>query len=353
MKRLIAAFAALLLVFFSSAFAEDYTHINGEAFYNQTADDIQSGSFSLNPSKVFQSLSDTLLSQINDCRGDLVTLLVIAVLSSVLRILKNSDGGKDVSETAFFACFTLMTVSALKIFTSAVGYGVEVIDKICEFITKLIPIFAALLVSGGAVTSASAFHPVMSAAIYIMTLLTDKCIVPLVYFSTVLGIVGHITPNLKISAFTSLLRSAAKWLLMSSLTVFTGITAIYGFSAPVFDAVAIKGIKFAVGTFVPVVGGILSETVDTVLTSTKLMKSAVGTAGITALISICSAPVIKLAVIYFMLKLSAAASEPFTDKRISDMLAEIAASVSLVLAMVITASTLFIICIAIMLGATN
>lgn len=353
MKRLTAVLAVLLLFFQTAVLADEYTHIEGEDFYNAAVDEISGGSFSLNPAELFESGINKLFKEIRESRSEMINLLIIAALSGVLQILKSSDGEKEISETAFFACFTLMTMSALRIFSITVGYGVQIIDTICEFVTKLSPVFAALLVSGGSVTSAAAFHPVLSAAVYIMTLLVDKCIVPMVYFSAVLGIVGHITPRLHMTAFTNLIRSVAKWLLMASLTVFTGVTAIYGFSAPVFDAVAMKGIKFAVGTFVPVVGGILSETVDTVLSSTKLMKSAVGTAGIISLAAICIVPVIKILAIYIMLRLTAAAAEPITDKRISDMLGEIASSVSLVLGMVITASTLFIICIAIMLGATN
>ncbi len=353
MKKLILIITAVFFIFSAVVFADEYTEIDGEDFYNQTAGDIQKGTLSLNPAEIVQNTVNRLFAEVGECRKEIINLLVIAALSGILQILKSSEGKKEVSETAFFACFTLMTMSALKIFTSAVGCGAEVIDNICGFVTKLVPVFAALLVSGGAAASASAFHPVMSAAIYIMTILVDKCIVPMVYFSAVLGIIGHITPGLKISSLTNLIRSAAKWLLTASLTVFTGVTAIYGFSAPVFDAVAMKGIKFAVGTFVPVVGGILSETVDTVLSSTKLMKSAVGTAGIISLVSICALPVIKILAIYIMLKLSQAAAEPISDKRMADMLGEIASSVSLILGMVITAATLFIICIAIMLGATN
>lgn len=351
-KYTAAAVFFIIILCISSAFAEDYTYIDGENIYNTTVEEISGGKFFLNPSELIQEGVNSLFKEIRESRAEMINLLVIAALSAVLQILKTTGEEKEVSETAFFACFTLMTVSALKIFSVTVGYGMSIVTQTCEFVTNLSPVFAALIVSGGGTVSAAAFRPVLSAAVYVMTLLVENCIVPMIYSSAVLGIVGHITERLKISALTNLIRSAAKWLLMASLTVFTGVTAIYGFSAPAFDQVAVKGIKFAVGSFVPVVGGILSETVETVLSGTHLMKNAVGTAGIISLAACCAIPIIKIFAIYLMLRISAAAAEPVTDKRISDMLGEIAASVSLVLAMVITASVLFIICIAIILGAT-
>ena len=131
-----------------------------------------------------------------------------------------------------------------------------------------------------------------------------------------------------------------------------GINAIYGFSVPVLDAVSLKALKFTVGSCVPVVGGLVSDTVETVLSSTKLMKNAVGTAGIISLITICFIPIIKLAVIIFMLKLASAAAEPLTDKRIANMISDIVTPVTMVFSMVVSTAMLFIISVAIIMGAT-
>ena len=54
-----------------------------------------------------------------------------------------------------------------------------------------------------------------------------------------------------------------------------------------------------------------------------------------------------------MLSICAAASEAIADKRITEMLKDISSCVSLVLGMVVTALVLFIICIAIIMGATG
>lgn len=340
----------LFMLFFSfSASAEEYTHIDGNSFYNDTADSIMEGDFTLNPVSLIQKGADKLFEEFRKSRGELVGILVIAALSGVLKAMKDKD---EISEAANFACFMLMTVSAIRIFSLTVGYGVEVIRDLSTFITKLSPVFIALLVSGGASITAAAFHPILSGAVYVMTLIVDKCIVPLVYLSAVLGIVGHITPRLQLTAFTKLIRGTGKWLLLMSLTVFTGVTAAYGFAAPAVDAIALKSMKFAVGSFVPVVGGLLSDTVETVLSGTHLMKNAVGTAGIISITAICAVPVIKILVIKIMLEICAAVAEPLSDKRIMGMLRDISASVSMVLGMVITTSMLFIVCISIILNLT-
>lgn len=259
------------------ALCEDLSHIEGEDFFNRTTDLILSGNFFKDPTEILKSLSDSLFSELLTSRREMIGLLVIALLSGALKALESGEENAS-AEAASFACFVLITMSALKIFTDAVGYGVSVIYDIGDFVTKLAPTLMIMLASCGAVSSSAAFHPILSGAVYVFTWLIDNCILPLVYLSAVLSVVGHITPKLSLSSLAKLARSFGKWLLTAALTVFVGISAIYGFSAPALDAVTLKAAKFAVGSFVPVVGGILSDTVETVISSAALMKNAVGSA---------------------------------------------------------------------------
>lgn len=352
MKLFFSCFFLLVILFPEPVFAEEIISLEGEPFFNQTGQEIMEGTLVLNPIELAQTCIDQLLAELRNCRASILSLLFIAAISGVLQILQSSSP-ESVSEIGFFACFTLMTIAAMQIFSDTVGYGTEVILSLTDFITKLAPLFTALLVSCGAITSAAAFHPVLAAAVYCISLLVEKCLIPLIYFSAILGIIGHITPRIQLSNATRLIRSFARWILTAALTLFTGITALYGFSAPVLDSMTAKGIKFAVGSFVPVIGGLLSDTVETVLSGTRLMKNAVGTAGLICVISICAVPILKIFVMLLMLKLCAAATEPLTDKRVGDMLGDIAGSVTTVFTMVLTVSMLFIICIGIMIAATT
>ncbi len=343
----------MLLAVCMPVFAEESPTLAGEDLFNETARQVVEGEFTLDPVKLINMGLEKLFSEITQSREILVSMLVIAAVSGVLNAMQSSLSEGGVSETAFFACFTLMTAAVVQIFSITVGYGVEVIHQLSEFITKLAPLFTILMVSGGAVTSAAVFNPVLSGAVYVITFVVDKCIVPLVYLGAVLGIVNNISAKVQITKFNALIRSLAKWILTAVLTIFTSITAIYGFSAPVLDGVKLKAVKFAVGSLVPVVGGLLSDTVETVLNGTRLVKNAAGVAGMVAVCAIALVPILKIGVMILMLKLAAAAIEPLTDKRMTDMVSDVTGSVVTIFAMVITTAMLFIICIGIMVGATN
>lgn len=326
--------------------------IPGEDLYNETVEKTVSGELSLNPIDLLNMLSDDLLGEIRECADDVMILFIIAAISGVITTISSSFGNKSTSEAAFFACFTLMSAAAIKCFSVAMGYGTDVITAMSDFITKLSPVLMIMLATSGNVVSASAFQPVMSGAVYVVSVVIDKCLVPLIAFSSVLAVAGNISDKVQLSGFCRVVKSISKWLMAAIITIFTGISAIYGFSSPALDAVSGKAVKFAVGSLVPVVGTFLSDTLETVVSGTRLMKNSVGTAGIIVTCVICVIPVLKIGVIQLMLKLTSAIAEPLTDKRISSMMWEVSESVTTVFAVVIMVAVLFLINISIILAAT-
>lgn len=327
--------------------------IQGEDLFNSTVEETVSGKMSLSPINILNKLSEGLLGEIRECADDVIILFIMAAVSGIITTISKSFGNKSTSEAAFFACFTLMSATAIKCFSTAMQYGTDVVNSMTDFITKLSPMMMLMLAASGKTVSAAAFQPVLSGAVYVVSVVIEKCLVPLIAFSSVLAVAGNVSDKVQLSGFCRVVKSIAKWLMAAIMTIFTGISAIYGFSSPALDAVSGKAVKFAVGSLVPVVGSFLSDTLETVVSGTRLMKNAVGTSGIIVMCVICIVPIMKIGVMQLMLKLTSAIAEPLTDKRISSMMWEVSESVTTVFAVVVMVAVLFLINISIMLAATN
>lgn len=344
----------LMLILPVSAYAAlEMPRIEGEKTFNETVGEVVSGEFSLNPVHIFNLVKEDLLREIRESASDIGILLILAAMSAAVNVLSGAFGGKSVGETAFFACFALMSAAAVKCFTVSLEYGMDAINAMTEFITKLSPVLSVTLLSCGGAASAAAFHPVLLGAVYIITVIVQKCLMPLICFGAVLAIAGNISGGVKLSGFCRLVKSAARWIMAAVMTLFTGISAIYGFSAPAMDAVSAKTVKFAIGSLVPVVGGFLSDTLETVISGTRLMKNAVGISGIVVVCAVCAIPILKIGIIQLMLRLTAAIAEPLTDKRVSTMLWEVSETVTTIFGIVIMIAVLFIINICIILAVTS
>ncbi|MDO5398097.1 MAG: stage III sporulation protein AE [bacterium] len=356
MKRVGILLAVMLLIFVQAgavfAYGPAVPELSGEPEFNNNVGQIISGEKKLSPAGIINTVKDDLLREIRAGAKEIMLLVIIAAMSGAVTLLAD-NGMKAGSEAAFFCCFTAMSASALKCFSIALNYGSEVVGALTDFITKLSPLLMMMLIACGKPASAAAFHPVLSSAVYIIGIVVNKVMLPMCVFCAVLSVSGNIGGENKISGICRAAGSVNKWIMSAVVTIFTGISTIYGFNAPSLDALSAKTIKFAAGTLVPVVGGFLSDTLETVVSGSRVMKNAVGTAGIIAICSICLIPVLKIGVLHLMLQIAAAISEPLSDKRISSMLRDCAGAVSGIFALVVMTAVLFIIDLCIILAATN
>lgn len=347
MKKLFLT-VLIFLMLFSAAYAEGY-EISGNGTFNSTVSRITGGDFDLNPISLINSLFSSFFYELKNAGGLLKSVLVLSVSAGLVRVLSSSFKDSATAETAGLACFLLVSLPIIKVFSEVLSYCTEAIHGICDFITKFEPIFISMLISCGAVSQAAAFQPVLMASVYVLGLLLDKCILPVCCFSAILALVGNLSDRIEIGTLTKLLSSVSKWLLTGVLTLFSAVLSLYGFTTKAFNAVATKGIKFAVGSLVPVVGGILSDTVETVLSGANLLKSAVGTAGMITVFTIAFSPAVKILIIMLLLKATAAIIEPFSEKRTVNMLLSVSEAVKMLFSMVVTSTLLFIISIGIIL----
>ena len=352
MKRIL--FVIIFVLFLPvGVSAYDVPQLDGYDGFNQTVTQTAEGNLSLNPIKILNAVGDMLVKEIKSSASEIVILLSAAAMSGIVNVLTSSFGEKGSGEAAFFACFTLMSTAALRCFNAALSCGTAAVETMSLFTDKLSPLLMTVLIACGKITAASSFQPVFSASVYIISLVIKTCLIPLMTFGAVLSVAGNINSKMQISNFTKVVRSLSKWLMAAIITIFTGISAVYGFSAPALDAVGAKAVKFAVGSMVPVVGTFLSDTLETVVSGTKLMKNAVGVSGIITLCVICAVPIVKIIIMQFMLKITAALAEPLTDSRISKMLWEMSEAITSVFAAVVMTAVLFMINIGIIIAATG
>ena len=137
------------------------------------------------------------------------------------------------------------------------------------------------------------------------------------------------------------------------ITIFVGLLSLEGTLTSSVDGLTIKGIKTAASTFIPVVGKALGDSVDTVLGATSLIKNSVGFVGIIIVIGICVLPIIKLIVLNVMYSFVGAISEPLADKKIVNVINQMAGVFKILLGIMFFIAVLLIIGIALTLKISN
>ena len=101
------------------------------------------------------------------------------------------------------------------------------------------------------------------------------------------------------------------------------------------------------------VGGILAETVETVMNCSVVIKNAIGIVGIIAVVVIAVLPIIKMTACLILFRLCAALIQPIAEKKWVKCISEFGDSVSSTLAMAVTVVVMFVIILTIIINVGN
>ncbi|WP_429731382.1 stage III sporulation protein AE [Bacillus smithii] len=281
------------------------------------------------------------------------SLIVLTVLCALLQSLQNAFEQGTVSKVAYAVVFMVLIVIALNSFHIAIQYSKESIERMTHFSLALIPLLLALIAASGGAVSAAFFHPVMIFLMNTSGLFIQNIVFPLLFLSVVVSMVSLFSKEYKATQLASLLRNWSIGLLGIFMAVFLGVVSVQGTATAVTDGLAVRTAKFVTGNFVPVIGRMLTETADTVMSASVLLKNTVGIAGMAIILIIAAFPAVKILLIALIYKVAAAVLQPIGAGPVITCLDIMSKSILYVFAALAIVSIMFFLCITIIVTAGN
>jgi stage III sporulation protein AE len=280
-------------------------------------------------------------------------LILLTVFSMFLQTMQNAFEKSSISKVAYSIVFMVLIIIALNSFHVTIEYTKETIDTMISFFLALVPLLLALIAASGGLISAAFFHPVLLFLMNTSGLLIGKVVLPMLFLATILSIVSTLTEHYKVTQLASMIRNWSIGLLGIFMTVFLGVISVQGASTAVADGITIRTAKFITGNFIPVVGRMFTDAADTVISASVLLKNTVGIAGVAILLLITLFPALKILVIAFIYKLTAAVLQPLGGGPVIQCLDIISKSMMYIFAALAIVSVMFFLSITIIIAAGN
>lgn len=315
--------------------------------------DAASGKFEFNVKSIADNLLRFLFKELYQNIGLLVKIIVLVILCALLKNLQTSFMSESVGEVAFFVCYVVIVSVLLVSFSTAMNMGMEIIDSMVGFMYATVPVLITLLVTGGNITSGGIFQPIMLMVVEVSATVIKNFFIPLIFLATILSIVNNISDKIQLSRLTAFIRQITAWALGTILTVFIAVVSLQGSMGAVVDGVTSKAAKFAISTFIPVVGKTLSDAADTVIGCTLLIKNAAGLAVMAGVIVICIVPLLKILALVVLYKSASALLEPISEKRITNCINEVAGSMIYIFSLSASVAFMFLITVTALISAGN
>ena len=119
------------------------------------------------------------------------------------------------------------------------------------------------------------------------------------------------------------------------------------------DGLSIRTAKFALKSYVPIVGGYVSDGMSIILASSNLIKNAVGGVGLFLLLSMIISPILSLVLFSLSLKLMSGIIEPVGDKKIANFVNEMSKNITLLVALLIAVAFMYFVLTGLILASAN
>lgn len=282
-----------------------------------------------------------------------ITIIVICLLKNMLGNLTIGMSGASTAEVVHIVCYCAVIVVLMTGIGSVISTVTDTVLLLTGFAKAIFPILLTLLSMLGGATTVATYTPLMAVLSGFMMRLITAVIVPAFIATIVFSVVGNISKNVKLDKLTKVIKSASTWLIGIVFGLFATFLTVQGITGGVVDKFGFNVAKFALSSYVPVLGGYLSDGFDLLSTSLVLVKNAVGYTGAVILIGVVLFPLVKVVIFTLTLRLTSAIVEPIGDTRMSGLLHTVAGNMNLLITALAGISFLFYILLMLLIGSCN
>lgn len=315
--------------------------------------DIAQGEQKLTFDDAMRLITQRLFSALTGVLPIVVSIVGISLITSLLNGLTSGFLSNPTKELIGFVSYCAIAVIILTRAMSLVNDTAAIVGTIKQFMQLVFPILLTIITVVGGANSSAVFQPMMSVLTTSITTFVVQIIMPMVVVVIVFTMISSLSNGVKLSKLTSFFSSGIKYSLTAVFSLFVTFLTAQGLTGGIIDTVSIKTAKFAMQSYVPIVGGYLSDGFDLMMASFVLIKNSLGLISLFALLIMIASPLVNIIVFSLGLKLASGIIEPIGDSKISKMIFDLSKNVNILLAIILGVAFMFVTTITLIIYACN
>lgn len=229
------------------------------------------------PSAVLSAIGKITGLALSENLSLLAKICGILILSAVFRAIVKNKESSDMLGGALSLCATLSLV--LVIFSLQRSHFSEIsayFEVMKNLSTAMLPLMGTLYAMGGNVAAAVANHGVMSVFLMLLETVLGGTVLPVAGICLALGILDAASGRLNLRPLGTLIKRTYTLTISFLMLILCGVLGIQTTLAKGTDTLGLRTVRFAAGSFLPVVGGSVSEALRTVAGSVQYLRGVVG-----------------------------------------------------------------------------
>ncbi len=235
-------------------------------------------------------LTELLRQQLRSALAEGGSILAVGALAglagAVSPITASEVGKKSVGAAAVCAAAAVCLGSSAGVLSGCA----RSLEHLQYFSAALIPVYAAAVASSGNPLAAVATSSATLLFSNALIVLASRLMIPLLHAHIVMLAAAQIADSSLIRGAASLFRRGALAFFKAFLMLYTSYVSISGLIAAGSDAMAVKTAKATLAGSVPVLGSVISDVSEAILSGAVVLRHSLGVFGFLGAAAICLAP---------------------------------------------------------------
>ena len=294
------------------------------------------------PMSLLKCIADFFFAELTSGKEGIAQILLISFLSGLLGVLTKTFGQAGIGEVAFMPCYLLISGIGLSLFHGIAGFVRDCLAFAVEFMNASLPVYSSLVImmDKGAT---GLLNPAITTCVFLMANFVRSIIFPAIFLSATVSVAEHFSAAVPLHRLNQFFKKSIRWILCFVATIFAALLTISQVATRTLSGIGGRAGKYVIGNLVPVVGGFLTETLDTLFTCAGVIQGVVGIVGVVIIAILFISVLLRVLARIWLLQIASAISEAISDTRISAFLADLSETMSLLLAALACVMVSFII----------
>ena len=218
----------------------------------------------------------------------------------------------------------------------------SLLKTLTSIMTLIVPIMETVYISAGNTSLAAVNGTSIALTLTIVETIYSKVLLPAAAVSLILCSVSAATDNKGLAYLSKTLRTLTTTAIVTIMALTSIVLSLQSGLAASADRFSQRAIRFALGSYIPLVGGSISESLSALTGSLSLIKQFAGTTGIVVLVIMIIPPLISLIMTRISLYLSSSVSGIIGCDKVKGLLDEIGGIYTMLISICLSASLTFI-----------
>ncbi|MCL2212814.1 MAG: hypothetical protein FWB93_03175, partial [Oscillospiraceae bacterium] len=285
--------------------------------------------------------------------GTFFTIIGLILITACITAMKDSFKSEGAGKIIEWAT---VIITAVIVYTAAFSQFAllqDMLTRLHGLLTGLLPFITALNIASGSVTTAAVTGVQITLVLAIISSIAYYALLPILQVCFGLNLTSHVSKSHGLTLISDFVRNGFLFLI-GGITAVLGI--IFAFQANVAqsaDTVALRTMKFAAGSWIPVVGSSVSEALRTVMGSLNLIRSTTGAIGIVSVLMIGLPTILSLAAAKLSFTFAAGIAEMLSCGDVAKMLGGVNKLLNFAIAIAVIFNVMTIFSLGVFMGSVG